>query len=105
MDWQLEKTGAAMTLVRNRDSVLLGFVHILGRRIGDTTWAQPGLALVEGLAHLGQILIRGSGWYRLFNLGELRRSSQTIPSYTVRNNEKDGAHTDLQASHRRRKRR
>ena len=49
MDWQLEKLGIAMTLVRYQNSMLLGYIQIMGQSIGETNWTQPSLALAASL--------------------------------------------------------
>ena len=69
LDWQLKKAAVAMTVVRYRDSILLGIVHVLGRSIEDATWAQPRLAVVAGLTQLDKTLIQGSGWRSMLNMG------------------------------------
>ena len=85
MDWQLGKMGASMTLVRRRDCMLLGYIQIMGRSIGDTTRAQPGLALAASLTQLGRILIQNSEQCILLNSeGEITIYILTTVQYTVK---------------------
>ena len=69
MDWQLEKLGVAMTLVRRQEGTLLGYVQIMGQSIGETSWAQPSLALAASLIHLDKILITNSEWCNMLDPG------------------------------------